>query len=127
MVPAVVPPDARRSSDAPYRHRRRNSRPRVLPERADASGLRPPRVEPRLDGRLTMCGIVGHFAIGDRRADERLWRSLVNIVAHRGPDDSTFWSDGRFAFGHRRLSIIELSRAGRQPMATDDGELVVTF
>jgi asparagine synthase (glutamine-hydrolysing) len=74
-----------------------------------------------------VCGILGHFAIGDRRADERLWRSLVNLVAHRGPDDSTFWSDGRFAFGHRRLSIIELSSAGRQPMATSDGELVVTF
>ena len=74
-----------------------------------------------------MCGILGHFAIGDRRADERLWRGLVNLIAHRGPDDSTFWSDGRFAFGHRRLSIIELSSAGRQPMATEDGELVVTF
>src|SRR5262245_6727921 len=74
-----------------------------------------------------VCGILGHFAIGNHRADERLWRSVVNLIAHRGPDDSTFWSDGRFAFGHRRLSIIDLSSAGRQPMATDDGGLVVTF
>lgn len=70
---------------------------------------------------------MGHFAIGDSKPDVHLWRGLVNVLAHRGPDDSTFWHDGRFAFGHRRLSIIELSSAGRQPMATDDGELVVTF
>lgn len=74
-----------------------------------------------------MCGILGHFATGDTRADTALWRRLVNLVAHRGPDDSTFWHDGRFTFGHRRLSIIDLSLAGRQPMATDEGDLVVTF
>lgn len=74
-----------------------------------------------------MCGILGHFATGDSHADVHLWRRLVNVLAHRGPDDSTFWHSGRFTFGHRRLSIIELSSAGRQPMATEDGELVVTF
>jgi asparagine synthase (glutamine-hydrolysing) len=74
-----------------------------------------------------MCGILGHFASGDARADPVLWRRLVNLVAHRGPDDSTFWHDGRFTFGHRRLSIIDLSTSGRQPMATGEGDLVVTF
>ncbi len=73
-----------------------------------------------------MCGILGHFSIADSRADVALWRSLVNVLAHRGPDDSTFWHDGRFVFGHRRLSIIDLSQ-GHQPMATDDGDLVVSF
>ena len=73
-----------------------------------------------------MCGILGHFSFGDSRPDVELWRSLVNVLGHRGPDDSTFWHDGRFAFGHRRLSIIDLS-LGHQPMATDDGALVVTF
>ena len=73
-----------------------------------------------------MCGILGHFSFGEARADSALWRSLVNVVGHRGPDDSTFWHDGRFVFGHRRLSIIDVSQ-GHQPMATDDGELVVTF
>ena len=74
-----------------------------------------------------MCGILGHFSTGTSSTDVQLWQRLVNLIAHRGPDDSTFWHDSRFAFGHRRLSIIELSSAGRQPMATDDGELVVTF
>ena len=73
-----------------------------------------------------MCGILGHFSFGSHRADAGTWRTLVNLVGHRGPDDSTFWHDGRFAFGHRRLSIIDLAQ-GHQPMATDDGRLVVTF
>jgi asparagine synthase (glutamine-hydrolysing) len=73
-----------------------------------------------------MCGILGHFSFGGSRADPELWRRLVNLLAHRGPDDSTFWHDGRFVFGHRRLSIIDLSQ-GHQPMATEDGALVVAF
>ncbi|MGH9315478.1 MAG: asparagine synthase (glutamine-hydrolyzing) [Vicinamibacterales bacterium] len=74
-----------------------------------------------------MCGILGHLSFGDARVDVERWRRLVNVLAHRGPDDSAFWTDGRFLFGHRRLSIIDLSPQGRQPMATDDGELVVVF
>jgi asparagine synthase (glutamine-hydrolysing) len=73
-----------------------------------------------------MCGILGYFSVGEFRADAGLWRGLVNILSHRGPDDSTFWHDERFVFGHRRLSIIDLSQ-GQQPMATDDGDLVVDF
>ena len=73
-----------------------------------------------------MCGILGHFSFGDGTPDVDLWRRLVNIVGHRGPDDSTFWHDRRFVFGHRRLSIIDLAE-GHQPMAIDDGSLVVTF
>ena len=60
-----------------------------------------------------MCGILGYLAYGDSRptaAEVALWRGLVNLVAHRGPDDSTFWHDGRFIFGHRRLSIIDSRR-----------------
>jgi asparagine synthase (glutamine-hydrolysing) len=73
-----------------------------------------------------MCGILGSFSFGEHRPDVELWRGLVNLVGHRGPDDSTFWHDGPFVFGHRRLSIIDLSQ-GQQPMATEDGRLVVTF
>jgi asparagine synthase (glutamine-hydrolysing) len=73
-----------------------------------------------------MCGILGHFSFGDARPDVEWWRAHVNLLAHRGPDDSTFWHDGPFVFGHRRLSIIDLAE-GHQPMATDDGRLVVTF
>jgi len=51
---------------------------------------------------------------------------LVQCVSHRGPDDSTFWQDGPYSFGHRRLSIIDLA-SGRQPMASADGAIVITY
>ena len=74
-----------------------------------------------------MCGIVGHFARdGGAMAPETLFE-LVRCVSHRGPDDNTFWQDGPYSFGHRRLSIIDLSPAGRQPMASADGAIVITF
>ncbi len=79
-----------------------------------------------------MCGILGHFSFGARApfssmgTDADLWRRLVDVLAHRGPDDGTCWHDGAFFLGHRRLAIIDL-REGQQPMATSDGHLVVTF
>jgi asparagine synthase (glutamine-hydrolysing) len=73
-----------------------------------------------------MCGILGYFSIDSAPVDRQLWRRLVGLLGHRGPDDSTFWDGDRFLFGHRRLSIIDLSQ-GHQPMATEDGALVVTF
>ncbi len=50
-------------------------------------------------------------------------------MSHRGPDDAgEYWSeDGRVGFGHRRLSIIDLSATGHQPMQTPDGQLCITF
>jgi asparagine synthase (glutamine-hydrolysing) len=50
-------------------------------------------------------------------------------LRHRGPDADGFWSDrdAGVAFGHRRLSVIDLSDAGRQPMLSSDGRFVVTF
>lgn len=74
-----------------------------------------------------MCGILGSFLYdsGDALDVERLQRQVA-ALSHRGPDDSTCWSATSFFFGHRRLSIIDLSD-GRQPMATEDGRLVVTF
>jgi asparagine synthase (glutamine-hydrolysing) len=79
-----------------------------------------------------VCGILGHFSFGARAPfstpgpEVDLWRRLVDILAHRGPDDSTCWHEGAFFLGHRRLAIIDL-REGHQPMATSDGQLVVTF
>src|SRR6185312_10836905 len=50
-------------------------------------------------------------------------------LAHRGPDDSGHWqsaADG-IAFGHRRLSIVDLSPGGNQPMISSDGRYIITF
>ena len=73
-----------------------------------------------------MCGILGSYDYLGATSDPEVMRRQIATLAHRGPDDSTCWGDGGFFFGHRRLSIIDLSQ-GRQPMATADGRFVVTF
>ena len=52
---------------------------------------------------------------------------MVDAQAHRGPDAWGVWSDERCALGHRRLSIIDLSGAGRQPMSNARGDIQITF
>ena len=70
-----------------------------------------------------MCGIAGTVRIGDLDLVKR----MTNLISYRGPDDSGFYEDGEVRFGHRRLSILDLSEAGHQPMLSDDGELAITF
>lgn len=80
-----------------------------------------------------MCGIAGiyHFnslLSGPEDACAVVDRMLTTIV-HRGPDAAGMWADphARCVLGHRRLSIIDTSDAGRQPMATPDGRWWITF
>ncbi len=76
-----------------------------------------------------MCGIAGGVALRDgvRPDAERLCR-MAGLMAHRGPDGEGFWVDpqGRAAFAHRRLSIIDIA-GGRQPMCSDDGRIALVF
>jgi asparagine synthase (glutamine-hydrolysing) len=70
-----------------------------------------------------MCGICGYLGFDDRD----LLQKMTEALAHRGPDDAgTYLAEG-IGLGHRRLSIIDLSPAGRQPMANEDGTIWVTF
>ena len=80
-----------------------------------------------------MCGITGLFSLqckfpepGERDA---IVRRMTRLIAHRGPDDEGVWHDpqGRCSFGHRRLSIIDTSSAGHQPMADASGRWVITY
>src|SRR5687768_333843 len=73
-----------------------------------------------------MCGIAGIAAIGAGVGAEEV-EPMIDRLEHRGPDASGTWSDGICALGHRRLAIIDLSEAGRQPMASDDESTLVTF
>jgi asparagine synthase (glutamine-hydrolysing) len=75
-----------------------------------------------------MCGIVGKASIDEPVSAEMIIR-MRETLRHRGPDDAGAWSspDGRVALGHRRLSIIDLSSAGRQPMTDAAGELQIVF
>lgn len=75
-----------------------------------------------------MCGIAGIWDFGRNLLDADL-RSMTDTLSSRGPDDKgyyTSYEDG-VGLGHRRLSIIDLSPRGRQPMADADGTLMVTF
>jgi len=78
-----------------------------------------------------MCGLVGVFAYHPVAPD--ISRDEVRIIRDsmqsRGPDGSGEWfsADGRVALGHRRLSIIDLSEAGSQPMTNEDGTIQLVF
>jgi asparagine synthase (glutamine-hydrolysing) len=76
-----------------------------------------------------MCGIAGFLATGSALPGEGLLRAMGDSMRHRGPDASgTHLSpDGRVGLSHRRLSIIDLSETGAQPMFSSDGSLVLSF
>src|SRR5688572_1607827 len=74
-----------------------------------------------------MCGIVGVLNEDGEPIDPRAISAMTAALAHRGPDGEGTFIDGPFGMGHRRLAIIDLTDAGRQPMATPDGDLVITY
>jgi asparagine synthase (glutamine-hydrolysing) len=79
-----------------------------------------------------MCGIAGFFdpaALVDPARYESIAGAMADRLAHRGPDDRGAWCDGAagIALGFRRLSILDLSPAGHQPMLSADGRYVLLF
>jgi asparagine synthase (glutamine-hydrolysing) len=75
-----------------------------------------------------MCGIAGKVNyLSGAPADAEVIRAMCRLLAHRGPDGEGVYTDGHVGLGHRRLSIIDLSPAGSQPMSYADGSLVITF
>lgn len=77
-----------------------------------------------------MCGIVGVFSYGGSAdVDEHVLAAMRDTMIHRGPDDAgTFIApDRRLGLGHRRLSILDVSVNGAQPMATPDGRYVTVY
>jgi asparagine synthase (glutamine-hydrolysing) len=78
-----------------------------------------------------MCGIVGIYAYGPAASsvNQAELHRIREHMAARGPDGAGEWHspDGRISFGHRRLSIIDLSERAAQPMQSADGKLVVVF
>ena len=71
-----------------------------------------------------MCGIAGWVG-PTLNIDEA--RKMIAVLAHRGPDDSGEWGEGDTWLGQRRLSIVDLSPAGRQPMSSASGRYVMTY
>lgn len=74
-----------------------------------------------------MCGIVGIYNLKGNPVDSFLLQKMTDSLEHRGPDDRGIYVNKNVGLGHRRLSIIDISPAGRQPMANEDGTLQVVF
>ena len=79
-----------------------------------------------------MCGLAGLYSPSSRQGPESLERAamqMANAIPHRGPDDQGSWADAEagIALGFRRLSILDLSPAGHQPMVSASGRFVIIF
>ncbi|MCG6965139.1 MAG: N-acetylglutaminylglutamine amidotransferase [Chromatiaceae bacterium] len=72
-----------------------------------------------------MCGICGELRLDGARVESGLIERMLPALQRRGPDDAGSWDAGTVAFGHRRLSIIDLSSRSHQPML--DGDLSLVF
>jgi len=74
-----------------------------------------------------MCGIAGIVRFNHEPVERRLIQSMTDAMSHRGPDADGFFVDDGVAFGHRRLSIIDLSSAANQPFADSSGRYTMVF
>lgn len=72
-----------------------------------------------------MCGISGIINQNNQSVSTDEIKLINELIEHRGPDDEGYFFNSNFAFGHRRLSIIDLSRFGRQPMKFDDRYVII--
>ena len=70
-----------------------------------------------------MCGITGFYGFEDKE----LLRKMTSLLEHRGPDQFGYYTDNKVCLGHRRLSIIDLSEDGKQPMGNEDESVWVVF
>lgn len=75
-----------------------------------------------------MCGITGEIRRRER-VDANRFERLRDILVHRGPDGAGTWisPDGSAALGHRRLTLVDLTESGRQPMTNETGSLWLTY
>jgi len=76
-----------------------------------------------------MCGIAGFYHYGDTVSTigEELLKSMGDALSHRGPDDEGLFIDGKAGLAHRRLSILDLSSRGHQPMADSSGRFWIVY
>lgn len=74
-----------------------------------------------------MCGIVGQLNFDKSPVSPVILKKMTDVIKHRGPDGEGHWIEGNIGFGHRRLSIIDLSPAGHQPMISVDHRYILTY
>jgi len=71
-----------------------------------------------------MCGILGNYGCA---SEGFIQATTLDDIAHRGPDSSGHYENNKVYLGHTRLSILDISERGNQPMFSDDGEYVLIF
>ena len=76
-----------------------------------------------------MCGINGILSSNKIDGFQNYLSKMNHSLLHRGPDDSGFWvnEESNFGMGHTRLSIIDLSTLGHQPMVSSTGRYILSF
>ena len=75
-----------------------------------------------------MCGIAGIFNFrNNSQVKKEEIETITGVLKKRGPDSCGFFIDGNIALGHRRLSIIDLSPLGNQPMTDNEGRFQIVF
>jgi asparagine synthase (glutamine-hydrolysing) len=74
-----------------------------------------------------MCGVAGIISFDGRAVSGEVMARMTRAMAHRGPDGEGVFVEGPAGLGHRRLAIIDLTDAGRQPMSTQDSRLTIAY
>jgi len=74
-----------------------------------------------------VCGICGEYRFDNKAVDQQLIKAMNDKLARRGPDDEGIFTDQYIGFGHRRLSVIDLSDHSHQPMVDEQLDLVLVF
>jgi asparagine synthase (glutamine-hydrolysing) len=74
-----------------------------------------------------MCGLAGIWYRDGQAVNHADLKRMADTLRHRGPDGEGFWRENNIGFCHRRLSILDVSARGTQPMSTPDGQLHLVF
>ena len=74
-----------------------------------------------------MCGLAGLINVNGEPVSPPVLQAMTDAIEHRGPDDEGQWIEGNVGLGHRRLSIIDLSPAGHQPMFSANHRYVLVY
>ena len=74
-----------------------------------------------------MCGISGYINLDGEKISHTMLKSMNDAISHRGPDGEGFWIENEVGLAHRRLSILDLSDAGAQPMMSFNKRFVISY
>ena len=74
-----------------------------------------------------MCGIAGIYNFNNKPVTKPALKKMTDMIAHRGPDGEGFYINGNVGLGHRRISIIDLSDAGHQPMSNEKKDIWISY